>query len=385
MPARPVKRLPSCFSHAIISLQTRCRFYATNVLAGDALGPIEHNGQKHQSLRVLKDGGKLPLPPVLDPVVLSERQRWQQPKQQPNVAEFTPFQKKLWQNPYAHTLASPLRECRATFTLLPTPLLTTLHPRPHPTTAAPWLLPVSLTTTQKHLGPPYRFLSHAYITAHLTKKRVWERGLYPRLVEKLGKGAVEKMVWREDMPALVLELLRKKVAGKLGWYFARSGALVPCSSPRREDLEGLEDVSCVLYLGSLRTRADDLQAEVAEMTAEGEKWVSYFTKGFAKYVDPHKAPGVTHSPPHWFVEPVAPRLQPRVRFPPLEFKTTLWRGRKVPVYSLPDMLSEEMTRELIRGSKHQNERCLVMKMGEHNVAPQILLMQLQAYLAEPGP
>jgi hypothetical protein len=285
----------------------------------------------------------------------------------------------------AHTLASPIRECRITHTLLPTSLLLTLHPRPHPTTTSPWLLPVSLTTTTHHLGPPYRFLGHSFLTTHISKKRVWERGLYGRLMQKFTQKEAENLVWREDMAKLVLDLMRKRVKEKLAWWFGWRGRMVECASPRTEDLEGLEDVSCVLYLGSLRTRADKFQEQVAAIGAESEKWTSYFVHVFQKYADPHSAEGVTHRSPPWYVEPLVPRLKPRIRFPPLEFKTTVWRGRKVPVYSLLDLLGEEKLKELVEGSEYEGARCLVLKRGRQNVPLEMLLMQLQAYLAEPGP
>ena len=62
------------------------------------MGPIQRD--EHQTYRVRKDGKPLPLPPVLDPIVVKERRRWEQPKAKPNVEKFTPFQKKLWENPY---------------------------------------------------------------------------------------------------------------------------------------------------------------------------------------------------------------------------------------------------------------------------------------------
>ena len=107
MPGRSVKRLPSCLSRPRNSSIQR-RTYSAKPLTSDALGPIIHDEQHHQSLRVLKDGNKLPLPPLLDPVVRLERSRWQQPKERPNVANFTPFQKKLWENPYGTLFNSHL-------------------------------------------------------------------------------------------------------------------------------------------------------------------------------------------------------------------------------------------------------------------------------------
>jgi hypothetical protein len=37
---------------------------------------------------------------LLDPVVLEKRSRHEQKKEQPKFADFTPFQRKLWENPF---------------------------------------------------------------------------------------------------------------------------------------------------------------------------------------------------------------------------------------------------------------------------------------------
>ena len=86
----------------------------------------------------------------------------------------------------AHALASPIRHCRAVQIVLPTAFLVSLNARPHPTTKDPWLLPVSLTTDKKHLGPPFRFLGRHLIAAYMGKRRAWERALYARMNEKYG-------------------------------------------------------------------------------------------------------------------------------------------------------------------------------------------------------
>jgi hypothetical protein len=263
--------------------------------------------------------------------------------------------------------------------------MTSLHARPHPTTNDPWLLPVSMTTEKKHLGPPYRFIGRQLITAYLGKKKAWEKGLYSRILEKLGGHNLKKMVWREDMADFILEMMRKRVANKLAWNFGFRGRLIPVASPRTKDIDDLEDVSCVLMFRSLRTRADDLQDHADKHKAELDKWSNYFGESFAAKLDPHAAPEVTHTSPNWYTGPMVPRLQPRLQFAELEFHTTVYQGRKIAVYSLTDLLGEEKAQELIEGSKYAGETCVVIKRARHNVPVEILLMQLQAYITQPGP
>ncbi|KAF2443920.1 hypothetical protein P171DRAFT_413527 [Karstenula rhodostoma CBS 690.94] len=386
MPGRPVPRVRSCLRSPN---NAQYRAHATKVLRGDDLGPVVQG--EHQTFRVRNDGSKLPLPPVLDPIVVAQRSRWKQHKAQPDVASFTPFQKKMWENPYAHALASPIRIDRSLSTLLPSALLLTLHLKPHPTTLEPWLLPLSLSTPNppKHHGPPLRFLAHKHNAAHLTtRKEVWKKALSARYAPLLGPRGMAQLVWRKDMPEFLLGMLRARAEDKLGWWFKWRGRLIPVASPAPEHLADVDDAACVLLYGSLRTRADAVLAEANAIVAEADRSAAYYRAGFAKYFDTHvrpppNQPRATHYTPAWF-EPLVPRLAPRAQFPPLEFPTTRWRGRKVAMYSLTDMLGAERAAALVGGTQYEGEACWVMKRGRQTVGVEMLLGQLQSYLAEPG-
>ncbi|KAJ4990777.1 hypothetical protein SVAN01_03786 [Stagonosporopsis vannaccii] len=384
MPGQWTRRLVSRSSQArsISTAQRQSNAAHVTPLRGSELGPMQENGPR--TVRKRKNGHKdLPLPPLLDLVVLNSRSRHEQKKEKPRLADFTPFQRKLWENPFAHALASPVRECRLNQIYLPSALLTSLHVRPHPTTGNPWLLPVSLTTDESHLGMSLRFSSRELIAQQTGKKKGW---MFPRLLDKMRPGELDKMVWREDMPQLILALMRKRVVDRLAWNFSFRGRLIPVASPRTEDIESVDDVSTVLIFGSLRTRADDCQDRCEAISAELEKWASYFGLYFGSRFDPHSSPDVTHKAPYWY-QPLVPHMQPRLQFPELEFKTTTWRGHKVAVYSLTDLLGPEMARELTEGpkSKYAGQRCVAIKRARHNAPVELLLMQLQAYIAKPGP
>jgi hypothetical protein len=260
-----------------------------------------------------------------------------------------------------------------------------LHARPHPTTEDPWLLPVSLTTDKVHLGPSYRFLGSQFVATQLGKKKLWARGVYARMEEKLGATNTKKMVWREDLPEFILDLMQQQLIKKLSWSFGFRGRLTPVASPGAGDIDHVDNVSCVLMFGSLRTRADHFQDRTNDMAAELDKWTSYIVKSYADKLDPHASRAVTHSSPAWFLGPLVAHLQPRLRFAELEFRSTDWRGKKVALYSLADLLGEDKARVLVAESKYAGERCVVVKEARHNVPIEILLMRLQAYLARPGP
>ena len=244
-----------------------------------------------------------------------------------------------------------------------------------------------MTTDKKQLGPPIRFLGRQPVVEHLGRKKDWQRALYTRILDKLENNERGTMVWREDMPELILDLLRKRVVDRLSWNFSFRGRLTPVASPRAEDIDAVDDVSTVLYFDSLRTRADDAQDRCEAITLELDKWSTYFGIHFGDRFDPHAAPGVTHKAPYWYQAPVVSHMQPRLQFPDLEYKTTTWRGEKVALYSLTDLLGPEKARELISGgrSKYTDYGCVVIKRARHNVPVELLLMQLQSYIAKPGP
>lgn len=113
MPGEWAYRLQPCSSLARHFVSAQYRHFSTHVpgrnLRGDDLGPTRRNA--NSTFRIRKDGAakELPLPPSLDPVILEKRSLWEQTKQQPKFAEFTPFQKKLWENPFGNLLLSTIR------------------------------------------------------------------------------------------------------------------------------------------------------------------------------------------------------------------------------------------------------------------------------------
>lgn len=111
MPGRRVPRRKPCQSVTPgCALRNRRLISTCEVLTGDKLGPVEVQKHEHRTFRVRKDGKPLPLPPVLDPVILEERSRWSKPKAKRDVNKFTPFQQKLFANPYGMPPSTRKRE-----------------------------------------------------------------------------------------------------------------------------------------------------------------------------------------------------------------------------------------------------------------------------------
>ncbi|KAH7137986.1 hypothetical protein B0J11DRAFT_563038 [Dendryphion nanum] len=383
MPSRLLQRLKSCssFDRCIIP-SFQCRPYTSHIPIGKDLGPIEQH--EHQTFRIRKKGKPLPLPPVLDPVVIEAKGRYAQKKAKPNPATFTPFQKKLLENPYAHTLASPIRVCRTLSILLPSALLTTLNPHPHPSTSEPWLLPVNLTTPSTRLGPTYRFLAWKPVAKYLHARQRWRSNLPERLTAKLSSSTA-KLVWREDMADLIESLMQKNVAEQLKWHFKHSGSrMVGVGSLRAEEIKDIDDVSCILSLRNLKTTADTLQAQSTKIVSICDDYARQTRSLLSPILDPHKGNN-PFPPPQWYKAPVVPQLHPRLRYPPLEFSTAEWRGRRVAVYGLVELLGAERVKEVLAGTRFEGVDWVVVRGSRHHVSLEMMLLRLQMYLAVPGP
>lgn len=232
--------------------------------------------------------------------------------------------------------------------------------------------------------PPIRMANNLFIL-EWCKEYKWKTLIAPRFRQNMGD-ADKRMVWREDLVQLVLSRFQQPIIQKLRYFFERPGGqLVQCGSPLTSDIEatGLDDVSCVLYLGSLKTPADKIQAKSIDIMVAVDQLIYGFKKKHTALVDPHTK--ANHNSPAWYKGPLLPTLLPRLRYPPLEFKTTRWRDQEVSVYSLPDLLGEENTKELVMGTQFEDAGCIVMRRRRNNTATQLLLMQLQGFLATPGP
>lgn len=102
MLSRCTRRLASycTIDNRVFRDQCRHTSGSSHFSRGDDLGPLRE--EAHQTFRIRKEGvgNELPLPPLLDPLVIEKKSRWRNTKNRPNPAEFTPFQKKLQANPY---------------------------------------------------------------------------------------------------------------------------------------------------------------------------------------------------------------------------------------------------------------------------------------------
>lgn len=124
--------MPGQWTHRLVSRSSQTRGISTaqrqssvnhvTSLKGSELGPTQQNG--HRTFRKRQDGKKkLPLPPLLDPIVSEQRSRHEQKKEKPKFADFTPFQRKLSENPFGKFSTPQVSTPTNSFKHMPSPRL----------------------------------------------------------------------------------------------------------------------------------------------------------------------------------------------------------------------------------------------------------------------
>ncbi|KAI1117255.1 hypothetical protein F5Y14DRAFT_403748 [Nemania sp. NC0429] len=91
--------------------------------------------------------GRLPLSPVMDPSYWEATTRHQRPKAKQGKAQNS-VERQFRKNPFAMALATPIRQCTASRTRLPSFFLQDFNLISHPETGQPWWVPRSLLQDQ---------------------------------------------------------------------------------------------------------------------------------------------------------------------------------------------------------------------------------------------
>ncbi|KAF2433712.1 hypothetical protein EJ08DRAFT_38066 [Tothia fuscella] len=328
----------------------------------------------------------LPLPPLIDPVRISQRKRYKETKAPPpKHADFTPFQKKLYNNPFARALADPTRFAHTTTTRLPSSFLIRLDAKTDPKRPdRKWLLPIQLFSEASPKAPTTP--SHGGLTTWLPARKSlikyyggkdWHRNI-GKIYDKVNMG---RDVFRSDMDDLILGLLRDVVVKRLRWCFVHPKAkgVGECEGGA-DKTEGIDDVGCILYVLSHTSQEvkdaerelDALVTKVERIRANEEKRQKTRPKSIAE--------DTVKVPVQGFVTVDPPKINPKLSHPPLRFPTVRYRGHLMPVYSLHDLLGEEKTRELLKETVFENSRCLALMGGNLTAGAQMALLKLQGYV-----
>lgn len=340
--------------------------------------------------------GLIPLPPFMDPSVTAARSRTRQPKSHPSLKNRTPFQKKLYNNPYAHILAQPIRQCNSTSVRLPSFFFLSLHAKIRPETDNAWLLPVDLFRESsvphtRALGPPARCIGRKVLIQHIMKKL--ERGRKDKILPALGNRLEtkfesvwrgQKWVWREDLPDLAEKLL-----GDIVWRRLRpvllnkSDRLVRAAkdvSPR-----DWHKVSCVVYLDRLFPVPDYLNERLNHLIDQADNDITSKLKLLASSSRTRLIADGKLDPNSVFPYPPIPQLRALVRYSSLEFPSLKINGRQIAVYSLIDMLGTEKAGKLLDSTQWKgSDGGLAIMAAEETKNVQLCMMRLQGYLSKQG-
>ena len=329
----------------------------------------------------------------MDPKRIAQRARHKQPKAaRPPPSERTPFQTKLYGNPYAQLLGTRVRKDRLTLANLPSALMLDLDiktaPRPP---HEPHYVPSTLFAGSSEDAPAadvrsprvYVALRRVALQA-LQKKSRRVRVLAGGPFERMGRGFVDSVVWRQDMDELVLGLLRSTVARKMRSLLQETaiGPLVRCDGGVVE-AAGLEDVGCVLYVGSWRSeQLADVERKVEDGFAKAERFANVARMELSSLLQ-HGKLGEENKKrlEYWSNEAnFPPRINPAILHLPMAFTTTYLNGRSIPVYALEDLMGRQETQKLLNGTAFGDARCMAMKDAPITAEAQMWLSKLQAYL-----
>lgn len=328
--------------------------------------------------------GDLPLSPLMDPTFHEARMKYKMPKApESSVYKKVKWRRQLDRNPWAHALASDIRRCPATGTVIPKYFLQDFNLVSHPETGKPWYVPTSLaprtpaspperqpgadektaagqqpsdpaTTNldqvesqtagkprgkERPAGPTsYMLAREDLISAQGDKRRSAESSGWRRLISlnhssSKFNSVMKHLVWREDMGALVLELMRRRVVDELVYYAQLS-----------------EDATRNSYVVRCDTWAD-----IKDDKYNGHRGcVLWFGEG-------GDGPG-----------PRAIMDIPDVRF-----------GRKIPVHDMHALLGPGHIARLKEEADVFREGFLFMVSRTRTMGVQLKLWKLQGYLAHP--
>lgn len=170
------------------------------------------------------------------------------------------------------------------------------------------------------------------------------------------------------MDELVLQELRAAAMRKLKFFFDRKDLGLRKVPGTGEGIDAINNVACILLTCTWTTpdlvRMEESLARMEEELKFAQDELVYILNSLPVELRRDYALPKRPSPmnPHW------------------DFPTVAYRGKRVPFYSLPDVLGESLTAELLRDSPYQGTKAIaVIGIGQTR-PPQEALLKLQCYL-----
>ncbi|KAI9786091.1 MAG: hypothetical protein M1816_008120 [Peltula sp. TS41687] len=342
----------------------------------------------------------LPLPPMMDPVKIAARKKHRSIKRRPSSNDrVTPLQRQLRNNPYANTLATPLRICSLTQLHLPNFFLVGFNLVAHPTTDELWMLPSGLApptidsppgsaetgaadsdhhvsgesdahgsqndntaktkpTSSKPTSPSSYALAKSFMLQRVEKdsklKRNWSKLVRVRMGERYPLERKE-LKWPKKLNDTILRLLRLRVVYELAYLASR-----PETGYMMGGKEGLEAIAskgrvgCVLWLGPQTLSSSSVAGE-SDLPDDGPK--------------------TNEELPSWL---------PTIGSAPC--MTMVGDGtysERVVVYHLPQLLGTEfLVRLRAKLGQCRGQEVVVLRCKKTVVRAQMWLWKLQGYLSD---
>jgi hypothetical protein len=253
------------------------------------------------------------------------------------------------------------------------------HPEPP---HGPWLVPSKLYA---EVNPKAAVNSHdrgasSYVQGRRSLLRfVAERKrhlllLNENMKQNLGQSRVKNLVFRQDMHELVLGLLQDAVIRSLRWglQHPKAGLIARCDEGVAA-VEKIEGVGCLLYIDTTKN-FKLLEEEFEKSVADCHTLVDQITKWERKQQRLGKR--AADDPRTTF----PPALNLAYSHPPAHFPMAQYKDKKIPVYSLKDMLGAKKVQELLKGTVFEDARALILREGNLTTNAQMLLLRLQGYL-----
>ncbi|KAF2838501.1 hypothetical protein M501DRAFT_992480 [Patellaria atrata CBS 101060] len=376
----------------VIAATRRC--LTTTRATASSTRALENDEPHTQNLKAKRR--QLLLPPLLDPVVIEAKERHTSSKRPANTKEFAPFQHKLYQNAYAHALATPIRNCSVSSARLPSFFLLDLHVYNHPGTGDPWVAPLALITnpvSHRHIGtvPAQTLVSrmilrHSLLELCTTAPRIRNASIVVRF-HRDHASRIKRLVWREGLADVALTVLRDAAVVELKSLLdnkkTRFVHPLPKGWSEIAELETPERVACILSLNQLDSpRLAESQAQMEALEENNNLLVSDIHVYGARTV--HKGSRNLSSGDVKRLGQYVPylRLSPEIACPPLWFRTFTCRGKQVSVYGLVELLGQERVDNLV--SDYEMKRSDFTLKVHGTVKVQMALMRLSGYLARSG-
>jgi hypothetical protein len=315
---------------------------------------------------------QLPRSPLMDAGFIAARDKHRQPKSDPSK-ERTEFQSLLEKNPYAIALASPVRRCPVTKTVLPKFFLQNFGILGHPKTSEPYLIPRGIFNANDTKQPDafrmgagmvgpgmytlarYRLLEAMNAADRGFGKDPYLRVFPARMKEKRAMDLIRRTRFREDMQDFILEQARRRIVSFLKYLW---GSKVAYMSP----YDNWDDA---------RTWAKQVGA--------------FFWTG--------SNPDAANEPPEFATVESSERPHTNKHRP--NEKTGQLKKGKIPVYNLKVLLGEEKMNELrsecskgtlkaLKGKKPSlfDAPIITLKRRRPTTSLELQLWWLQGYLAE---